>query len=81
MCSVLALVDNKGFILSSDLWYACIMLPSGRINCGPFCYFFLNTERVHFDVVLCRTCVYNSIRRVIGGWVPSTVFTFVSVLC
>ena len=26
---------NRGFRLSIDLWVACMMLPSGRMNGGP----------------------------------------------
>ena len=35
MWDVLALVDSEGLRLSYDLWIACMMLPSGRITCGP----------------------------------------------
>ena len=35
MCYVLALMDNKGLRLSSDLWVTFTGLPSGRITCFP----------------------------------------------
>ena len=44
-------------------------------------FWIFNTGRVYFDVVLCSTCVSDAIRRVIGGWVTSTVVTCISVFC
>ena len=41
MCDIFSLVDSKGIRLSSDLWVACMILPSGRITCGPFEVFIL----------------------------------------
>ena len=35
MCAVFSLVVNKDLSLSSDLWVACMRLPSGRSTCGP----------------------------------------------
>ena len=38
---------------------------------------FVYTGRVYFDVVLCSSCVYNAIPRVIVGCVLSTVVTII----
>ena len=46
MCDFLALVDNKGLRLSSDLWIDCTRIPSGRITCGPCCVLNLFTQGV-----------------------------------
>ena len=44
------------------------------------CLDFISTWCAYFGVVLRCTCVINDVHRVVGGWVPSTVVTFISVL-
>ena len=41
---------------------------------------FIYTRRFYFYVVFCCTSIFDYIRRVICGWVPSTFITFVIVL-
>ena len=72
MCDIFALIYSKGIGLSSALWVACMMLPSGRITSCPCEVLILLLHNVSTLIYFCvgpvSTITYGGL--LFGGFPP-----------